>query len=284
MEEKLRPNDYNTSSKPTWCPGCGNYCIWQALKQALADLEIPSHQLAITYGIGCAGNMANTIKAYAFHSLHGRALPVALGIKLANHDLTVIAIAGDGDAYGEGTNHLIHIARTNPNLTYIVCNNRSYSLTTGQASPTSRKKYVSKTTPWGEVKSPINPINLLLASNASFVARGMAGDIQHLTELFKKAIKHKGYAHVDVLQHCVTLNKIDTLEYYKKKTYKIEEEKDYDVKDKMKAFEKAEEIKKIPIGIFYQKRRKPYEDSFPQLKKETLVSKNIKATHFRDLI
>jgi len=260
---------------PTWCPGCGNFIIWQAVKMALAELNIPSHKLMLSYGIGCAGNMANNIKGYAFHSLHGRALPILVGAKLANHKLTAIAITGDGDAYGEGLNHLIHTARGNADITYIINNNCSYSLTTGQSSPTSEKGYITQTTPWGEVKKPINPISLVLSAGASFVARGFVGDIKHLTELIKKGISHKGFSHIDIFQNCVTFNKVNTVEYYKKKIYKLEEEKDYDAKDKLKALEKAEETEKLPIGIFYQENRPTYESTFPQLEKEALVEKKI---------
>ena len=283
MEEKLKPENYNTAHQPTWCPGCGDFVIWQAVKMALAELEIPSHKIIITYGIGCAGNMVNNIKAYAFHSLHGRSLPVAAGAKLANHELTVLAITGDGDAYGEGTNHLIHIARSNTNITHIVCNNHSYSLTTGQSSPTSEKGYETKTTPWGEVKKPLNPISLAISSGASFVARGFAGDLEHLKETIKKAIQHKGFSHIDVLQQCVTFNKIQTLDYFRKRVYKLEEEKDYDIKDKIKAFEKAEETKRTPIGVFYAVTRPTYESTFPQIEKETLVEKKVGEIKFKDL-
>jgi len=290
--EKLNPNSFNTPIIPTWCPGCGNFIIWQAIKIALAELNIPSHKLMLSYGIGCAGNMANNIKGYAFHSLHGRTLPILVGAKLANHKLTAIAITGDGDAYGEGLNHLVHTARGNSDITYIICNNHSYSLTTGQSSPTSKKGYVTKTTPWGEVKKPINPIGLSLSAGASFVARGFVGDLNHLTELIKKGISHKGFSHIDILQNCVSFNKINTLEYYKKKVYKLqeklwqdklEEEENYSAKDKLKALEKAEETKKLPIGIFYQESRPTYESTFPQLEKEALVEKEIGGIEFKNL-
>ncbi len=285
MEKKnLNPNLFNTSVMPTWCPGCGNFIIWQAIKTALTELEIPSHKLMLSYGIGCAGNMANNIKGYAFHSLHGRALPILVGAKLANHKLTAIAVTGDGDAYGEGLNHLIHTARANADITYIVNNNRSYSLTTGQSSPTSGKGYITKTTPWGEVKKPINPIALTLSAGASFVARGFVGDIKQLTELIKKGINHKGFSHIDVLQPCITFNKVNTLEYYKEKVHKIEEEDNYDAKDKLKALEKTEETEKLPIGVFYEEDRPNYESTFPQLEKEALVEKEIGGIEFKDLI
>jgi len=285
MEEKgkLKPEDFNTTNQPTWCPGCGDFSIWQAIKVALAELEIEPHNSIVTYGVGCASNMNNNIKTYGFHSLHGRALPVAVGAKLANHKLTVLTISGDGDTYGEGANHLIHTARYNSDITCIVCNNHSYSLTTGQASPTSKKGYKTKTTPWGEVKQPINPLSLVISAGASFVARGFAGDLEHLKELIKAGIKHKGFSHIDVMQQCITFNKNQTLGYFRKKVYKLEEEKGYDFKNKLLALEKAEETTKIPLGIFYKKSRPTYESTFPQLEKEALVEKPVGNVKFSDL-
>ncbi|MBU4360271.1 thiamine pyrophosphate-dependent enzyme [Candidatus Parcubacteria bacterium] len=260
--KKLNPTIYSTNYKPTWCPGCGNFGIWVALKNALAELGIESRNVVITYDIGCIGNMASTIKCYGFHSLHGRALPVAVGAKLANPKLTVIAVAGDGGAYSEGTNHLIHTARYNADVVYIVANNRSFSLTTGQASPTSEIGYVTKTTPWGEVKQPINPIALALSAGASFVARGVAFEPKHLMKVIKSAIQHKGFSHIDVLQQCVTLNKVNTVEWYKKRMYKLQDNPEHSGKiDNLKsAFDKALESDKLPIGIFYQQKRKSYNE------------------------
>ncbi|HOY56165.1 MAG TPA: thiamine pyrophosphate-dependent enzyme [bacterium] len=256
---KITLGSFNTNYQPTWCPGCGDFGIWTALKMALVDLQIPTHQLAIVYGIGCGGNMASTIKCYAFHSLHGRTLPVALGIKLANKNLTVIAVAGDGDQYSEGTNHLIHLARYNANLTLIVCNNQLFSLTTGQTSPTSDEGIISKTTPKGEVKQPLDPLALSLISGATFVARGAAFEIQALKELIKKAILHQGFSHLDVLQQCVTFNKVNTIEWYKQKIYSLEQA-GHKTDDFKMAVEKSREHTKLPLGIFYEVKQPTYEE------------------------
>ncbi len=274
MPNQLKPQDYNTSYQPTWCPGCGNFGIWAAIKTALAELGIPSHQVVIVYGIGCSGNMANMIKCYGFHSLHGRALPVAVGAKLAHKDLTVIAVAGDGDQYGEGTNHLIHTARYNSDINLIVCNNKSFSLTTGQASPTSDLGYVTKTTPWGEIKQPVNPLALSLAAGATFVARGAAFEVKHLTHLIKQAIQHKGFSHIDVLQQCVTFNKLNTVEWYKKRIYELGNKHKSDSLES--AFSKISEKEKLPIGVFYQKEKSAYNQGFEQLKTGILIKKKIK--------
>jgi len=268
----MNQQDYNTTYKPTWCPGCGDFGIWTAIKQALAELEIPTHKVVITYDIGCAGNMANTIKCYGFHSLHGRTLPVAIGAKLANKDLTVIAIAGDGGCYGEGGNHLIHSARYNSDINLIVANNQSFSLTTGQASPTSDLGYVSKTTPWGEIKQPINPMALSLTSGSTFVARSTAFDPKHLVQTIKSAIKHKGFSHVDVLQQCVTFNKVNTVAWYKEHTYNLSET--HNQNNLKQALEKSLEVEKMPIGIFYQIDKPVYGD---QLRGDKiLVDKEVK--------
>ena len=252
--QNIKPQDYNTSYKPTWCPGCGDFAIWAGIKNALAELNIFPHNVVISYDIGCIGNMASTIKCYGFHSLHGRALPVALGAKLANPKLTIIAVAGDGGAYGEGTNHFIHTARYNADITYIVANNRSFSLTTGQASPTSGKGYISKTTPWGEIKEPVNPLALSLVSGTSFVARAVAFEIKHLTEIIKQAIEHKGFSHIDILQQCITFNKVNDILWYKKRIYKLDKPED----NLKSALDKALETDKLPIGIFYKNNKKSY--------------------------
>ena len=267
--QKLDPTIYNTNYKPTWCPGCGNFGIWSALKNALVELEIEPHNVVISYDIG---NMASTIKCYGFHSLHGRALPVAVGVKLANPKLTVIAVAGDGGAYGEGTNHFIHSARYNSDITYLVANNRSFSLTTGQASPTSDTGYITKTTPWGEVKQPINPIALALTARASFVAQGAAFEPKDLTQLIKSAIQHKGFSHIDILQQCVTLNKVNTIEWYKKRIYKLNKP----AKDLKSALAKSLEPDKLPVGVFYQELKKSYTENLDFSQDVCAVDQKIK--------
>jgi 2-oxoglutarate/2-oxoacid ferredoxin oxidoreductase subunit beta len=282
MTKKISPQDFDSQHLPTWCPGCGNFVILQALKMALSELDISPHKTVLTYGIGCAGNMANNIKGYVFHSLHGRSLPVAVGAKMANHKLTVIAVSGDGDTYGEGTNHLLHAARENIDIIHIVANNHSYSLTTGQASPTSTKGYVTQTTPWGEVKEPLNPLSVVLAADASFVARSATHDLNHLKEMIKAGLQHKGYAHLDVWQDCVTWNKTQDLQYFKEHSYNLADI-NHDVSNKQAAFQKAEEEDKLPLGIFFKKIRPTYTATFPQLKKEALVDKKISQKTIQEL-
>lgn len=269
---------FNTKILPTWCPGCGNFGIWQALKQAFLELGLEPQQLFLVYDIGCFGNGANFTKTYAFHALHGRTLPVALGAKIGNKDLTVIALAGDGGAYGEGAQHFLHTARYNVDITFLVANNQRFSLTAGQASPTTREGTITKTTPFGEIKKPINPLALSLEAGASFVARGFAGEPEHLKQIIKEAVVHKGFAHVDILQPCVSFNKENTLEWYRSVIYKLEEHR-YATNNKERALEKAREFErqgKMPIGVLYQEKRETYEDSILQLKGEGLAMRDLK--------
>jgi len=215
-------SDLNTSIFPTWCPGCGDFSIWSALKKAIQDLQIPTHKLAIVYGIGCSGNMASSIKCFGFHGLHGRGIPVAEGIKLSNHKLHVIVVAGDGDLLGEGLNHFISTARYNHDITVILHNNQVYGLTTGQSSPTALLNTKGKTTPLGVVAQPINPVSLALNIGASHVNRGFSGDIPELTNLIKNSINHSGFSLIDVLQPCVTFNKLNTYNWFRERLTKLD--------------------------------------------------------------
>jgi 2-oxoglutarate/2-oxoacid ferredoxin oxidoreductase subunit beta len=268
---------FNTPISPNWCPGCGNYGIWASIKNALSELALEPHQVLITYDIGCSGNGTNFTNTYAFHSLHGRAIPPAVGAKLGNKDLVVLAIVGDGGCYGEGIQHLIHSARYNSDITVLVPNNQRFSLTTGQASPTTEKTTVTKTTPFGEIKKTINPILTSLDAGASFVARGFSGEGKHLTELIKFAIEHKGFSHIDILQPCVSFNKENTIEWYKGVVYKLDSHKHKD-DDLIRAREKAEEFDKsgkLPIGVFFKEERETYESQIPQIASEALYKKSL---------
>lgn len=251
--------------KPTWCPGCGNFGIWQALKDAFAKLKIEPKDAVLVYGIGCHGNMANWLPITAFEGLHGRTLPVASGIKMINPNLTVLAIAGDGDCYGEGTNHLLHAARRNLDVTLLVHNNQVYALTTGQTSPSSNKGFKTKSTPTGTPEQALNPLSISIAAGASFVARGFGGDVPHLINLIIKAIAHKGFSVVDILQPCITFNQVNTFEWFKQRIYKLDEE-NFKSNSKLASLEKSLEWPqngingKIPIGIFYQEEREVPEE------------------------
>jgi len=261
--------DY-AGSKPAWCPGCGNFGILTALKNALVTLEIQPHRVLMVSGIGQAGKLPHYTKGNVLNVLHGRTLPAASGAKIANHELIVIAVGGDGDGYGEGGNHFINAVRRNHDITYLVHNNQVYGLTKGQASPTSDSGFVTKTTPQG-ADIPLNPIALAIAAGASFVGRSFAGDIEHLTQLIMQGIQHHGFALIDVLQPCVSFNQKNTYAWYRERVYKLEEN-GYDPGEKLAAFEKAQEWgDKIPIGVIYTEERATYEERIPALKRGPLV-------------
>jgi 2-oxoglutarate ferredoxin oxidoreductase subunit beta len=259
--------------EPAWCPGCGNFGILKALNRALVALEIEPHQLLLVSGIGQAGKLPHYSRGNIFNSLHGRPVPPAIGAKIANPELVVIAVSGDGDGYGEGGNHFLHAMRRNHDITYLVHNNQVYGLTKGQTSPTSDLGFVTKTTPYG-ASPPINPVTLAIVTGATFVARGFAGNIDHLAELIKDGIKHKGFALIDILQPCVSFNHKNTYSWYRERVYKLGE--DYDRNNQPGALEKAQEWgDRIPIGVIYRVTQPTFEEQIPALKKGPLVSQKL---------
>jgi len=250
---------FKSEVKPDWCPGCGDFGVLNSLQKACADLNLNPHDVMVVSGIGCSSNLPGFFNSYGMHTLHGRSLPVAQGAKFGNHDMTVIATGGDGDGYGIGVGHFIHSIRRNVDMTYIVMDNQIYGLTTGQASPTTERMTKTKSTPTGCLESSLSPLALSLAGGASFVARGFSGEPMHLAEVFKAAIQHKGFAHVDVFSPCVTYNKTNTYPYFKQRTYKLEDEK-HDTKNFDAAMKKAQEWgDRIPIGVLYAVERPTYE-------------------------
>ena len=265
-------DDYKGQT-PAWCPGCGNFGILNAFKHAIVDLGFEPYQFTIVSGIGQAGKFPHYLKCNTFNGLHGRTLPVATGIKLANHEMPVIAVAGDGDCYGEGGNHLMHAIRRNINVKLFVHNNQIYGLTKGQPSPTTTEGTVAKNQPFGVFSEQLNPIALAIALDCSFVARGFAGDIEQLKGLIKEAIRHKGFSLVDILQPCMTFNKINTFEWYRQRAYTIEP--DYDPEDRSKAFSRALEWgDRIPLGIIYKNNRPVLEERIPVIKNAPLVKQS----------
>lgn len=263
-------SDYD-GLKPAWCSGCGNFGILQALKRALVELMIEPHQVLLVSGIGQAGKLPHYARGNILNMLHGRTLPAAAGAKIANSELVVIAVGGDGDGYAEGGNHFIHAMRRNHDITYLVHNNQIYSLTKGQASPTSDFGFVTKTTPHGATL-PLNPIALAIAAGAGFIARGFAGDVEYLSDLIKLGIQHKGFALIDILQPCVTFNHKNTYDWYKERIYKLEEEYDYYPADKVAAFNKSLEWgDRIPTGIIYRHEVPSFEQQLPALIQGPLI-------------
>ncbi len=260
------------NGETAWCPGCGNFQILEAVKQALVNLDLEPYQVVFVSGIGQAGKLPHYLKCNLFNGLHGRSLPVATGIKIANHELTVLAVGGDGDGYGEGGNHLIHAIRRNISVTYIVHNNQIYGLTKGQASPTSEMGLTTKTTPQGVILKPFNPIAMAISLGATFVARGYSAKIPHLTGLIEAGIKHEGFAVIDVLQPCVSFNRLNTYQWYNSRVYDVATDSDFNPENVSQAFKKSLEWgDKIPIGIIYRSKRLPYEQQLTALKKGPLI-------------
>ncbi len=281
---KSKTGKLDTPAVNTWCPGCGNFKIEDMIKKAILDVGLEPHDVALVAGIGCHGKISNYVNVNSFHVIHGRVLPVATGIKLANHELTVIAHSGDGDAYAIGFGHFSHAARRNIDLTLIVHDNKVYGLTTGQTAPTSDKGFKTKSTPAGAVELPLNPLAIAIASEATFVARGYAGDPEHLAWLMSEAIKHKGFALIDVLQPCVTFNPMQSFQFYRRRVYKLEDE-GHDPSNKMLAFEKTHEWgDRIPIGIFYQTRRPTFTEELPQFKSTPLAKQSLQNIQIKHLI
>jgi 2-oxoglutarate ferredoxin oxidoreductase subunit beta len=279
----MQLSDLTTQCSPNWCPGCGDLAIWGAFKNAAVQKDWNNFNTALVAGIGCHGHLLNFTKLISFEGLHGRALPVATGIKMANHDLNVFVFTGDGDCLSEGGNHFIHACRRNLNLTVFIHDNAIYGLTTGQTSPTSPLGYKSKSTPEGNPDTPINPLALALGAGATFVARGYAGDIAGLAQLMIKAHDHPGTAILDILQPCVTFNKEFTHTFYRDNSYQLGP--DHDVTDKNAAFKKAQEWgpKQIPLGIFYQVTEPTYESRFPQITKNPLIQNSPERKDLSDL-
>ena len=240
-----------------WCQGCGNFSILKCLKQALEELDKDPYEVLMVAGIGQAAKTPQYISANSFCGLHGRSLPAAIAAKIANEKLTVVVNTGDGDSYGEGGNHFIHNIRRNVDITHFVHDNQIYGLTKGQASPTTAIGQVTAVQTEGNINSPFNPVLMAIASGAGFVARAFSGDPEHLVTIMKQAISYEGYAIVDILQPCVSFNKVNTFAYYKSRVYQLD--KEYDSSNKMLAFEKAMEYdSKIPIGVLYQEEKPTY--------------------------
>jgi 2-oxoglutarate ferredoxin oxidoreductase subunit beta len=252
--------DYATDTAAWWCPGCGDYGVLSALKSALAGLAIAPENIAFVTGIGCSGKIAGYLHSYAFHGSHGRALPVATGVKLANRSLTVIAAGGDGDGYAIGAGHFVHTVRRNPDITYIVMDNQTYGLTKGQSSPTSAGGYVTSTSPAGNPDSPLNGLALALAAGATFLARGFAAQPKALVALMTAAIAHRGFSIVEVMSPCVTFNKHNTYAWFRENVYDLAERDDYAPTDRGAAFNALTRDAAIPLGIIYRENRPTFED------------------------
>lgn len=255
----MKAKEFYHRLNPTWCKGCGLFGVFDALKRAASALEIEPEDLVIVTGIGCHGRLNNYLRTYGFHGLHGRAMPVATGIKLVNPRLQVVAVSGDGDAYSIGLGHFLHALRKNVGLTYIVVDNRIYALTQGQASPTTDFGVVTLSTPLGSKDFPIDGPSLALAAGGTFIARGFSGEVARLASLIERGMKHDGFALIDILSPCVTHNKVNSYDWYKKHIVHVEDVPGYSPEDKAKAWEVLNSPEKIAVGLIYEEDKPSFE-------------------------
>jgi 2-oxoglutarate/2-oxoacid ferredoxin oxidoreductase subunit beta len=260
MTATLTPKDFATATPSWWCPGCGDFGVLSALKQAMAELGKQPKDVAFVSGIGCSGKISGYLHSYAFHGVHGRALPVASAIKLANRDLTVIAAGGDGDGYAIGAGHFVHAVRRNIDMTYIVMDNQTYGLTKGQSSPTSATGYVASVSPDGNPDTPLNGLALALAAGATFVARAFSAQPKQMVAMIKAAVEHRGFSIVEVMSPCVTYNKINTYAWFKENVEDVTAREDYAPNDRAAAFAALTREGDIPLGIIYKEDRPTFED------------------------
>lgn len=268
--------DYRKHAQPsTWCPGCGDFGLVAATQRALTNLGLAPHEVVAVTGIGCSGKFNYYLGSNGFNSLHGRSLPVAQAIKIANRHLTVIAAGGDGDGYGIGIGHFIHAMRRNVDITYLVMDNHIYGLTTGQTSPTSKKGFVTKTTPFGAAEYPVRPLELAVAAGCGFIAQGFSGDVKQLSQIIEAAIQHKGFAYVNVYSPCVTFNKEETYDWWRENLINLDDDPDYDRTSRQAAFQKVHETNGLIRGIIFQEERPSYQDELPNYYEGSLVEQDL---------
>jgi len=274
----MTAHDINLSYVPTWCPGCGNFGIFNALKKAMTTLNLDLEQTVLSTGIGCSSKIGQYMNTYRIETLHGRSLPVATGVKLANHTLTVIAEGGDGDGMGLGMAHFVHTARRNIDINYFIHNNQIYGLTKGQASPATDLGVVTKFTPapLGNMEQPVNIVKMALSVGATFVARAFVSNSAQLVDIMTQAIKHPGFAVVDILQPCVSFNHINTYQWYQERVTPLENMQGYNP-DNLEAALSLGALwgEQIPVGVFYRKIRPTFNGSLPQLAKQSLVEREL---------
>ncbi|MGS4206560.1 2-oxoacid:ferredoxin oxidoreductase subunit beta [Staphylococcus pseudintermedius] len=271
--------DFRNNVKPNWCPGCGDFSVQAAIQKAAANVGLEPDEVALITGIGCSGRLSGYVNSYGVHSIHGRALPLAQGVKMANRDLTVIASGGDGDGYAIGMGHTIHALRRNMNITYIVMDNQIYGLTKGQTSPSSAQGFVTKTTPKGNIEQNVAPLELALSSGATFVAQGFSSDIKALTKIIEDAINHDGFSFVNVFSPCVTYNKINTYDWFKENLTAIDDIENYDVSNKQAALQTVIEHDSLVKGIVYQDTTTPsYESQIDGLAETPLAHQDLNLT------
>jgi 2-oxoglutarate ferredoxin oxidoreductase subunit beta len=268
--------EFRNNIKPNWCPGCGDFSIQAAIQRAAANVGLEPERLAIVSGIGCSGRISGYINAYGFHGVHGRSLPIAQGLKMANRELTVIASGGDGDGFAIGMGHTIHSIRRNINVTYIVMDNQIYGLTKGQTSPRSSMGFKTKSTPEGSIETALAPLELALAAGATFVAQSFSSNLKQLTSVIEEGIKHDGFSFINVFSPCVTFNKINTYDWFKEHVVEVETVENYDNSNRIMAMTKLMETEGMLTGLIYQdKTKKGYQNYIPGYKEESLSKQNM---------
>jgi len=268
--------DFRNNIKPNWCPGCGDFSVQSAIQRAAANVGLEPEQLVVVSGIGCSGRISGYINSYGLHGIHGRALPIAQGIKLANRELTVIAAGGDGDGFAIGMGHTVHAIRRNLDITYIVMDNQIYGLTKGQTSPRSAEGFKTKSTPEGSIESALSPLEIAIAAGATFVAQSFSSDLKQLTWLIEEGIKHKGFAFINVFSPCVTFNKINTYEWFKENIVSLDEFPDYDPGNRAMAMQKIMETNGLLTGLIYQDKSRPsYEELVKGFRPEGLANQDL---------
>lgn len=279
--------DFRNDIKPNWCPGCGDFSVQAAIQRAAANAGLTPENLAVISGIGCSGRISGYIKSYGFHSIHGRSLPVAQGVKMANRDLTVIASGGDGDGFAIGMGHTIHAIRRNLDITYIVMDNQIYGLTKGQTSPRSAAGFKTKSTPNGSVEQPLSPMELALTTGATFVAQSFSTDLKDLTALIEAGINHKGFSIINVFSPCVTYNKVNTYDWFKENLTKLSDIEGYDHTSRETAMQTLMKHNGLVTGLIYQDtERKSYQELLSGYAEEPLtkVDLNLDQQYFDKLV
>lgn len=266
--------EFKTSEKSWWCPGCGDFGVLAAMQKALVAVGAEPSTTAIVAGIGCSGKLGNYINSYNIHVTHGRTLPAALGLKLANRDLLVLAAGGDGDAYAIGMGHFMHALRRNVNVTYIVMDNHIYGLTKGQTSPTSENGFKTKTTPQGSIDRPVHPLMLALSAGATFVAQGFSSWQPQLARLIQQGIEHPGFSLINVISPCVTYNKVNTYDWYKKTLANLDDDATFDPHNRPAALARLDATDELVTGLIYQEPSSPYEDQVPGFRDTPLVKQD----------
>jgi 2-oxoglutarate/2-oxoacid ferredoxin oxidoreductase subunit beta len=268
--------EFRNNVKPNWCPGCGDFSVQASIQRAAANVGLEPDNLAVISGIGCSGRISGYINSYGLHGIHGRSLPIAQGVKMANRDLTVIASGGDGDGFAIGLGHTIHAIRRNIDITYIVMDNQIYGLTKGQTSPRSDVGFKTKSTPQGSVESALSVMEMALTAGGTFVAQSFSSDLKELTSLIEQGINHKGFSLINVFSPCVTYNKVNTYDWFKENLVKLSDVEGYDPSNKEMAMQTLMQNKGLVTGLIYQnKEQKSYQQLISGYSEQPLVEADL---------